>query len=229
MQDPATRGAQTWAAAATGSLGLHAAAAWLLGAIDLGAPTPVRITPRLDVFLVPREPSIEAAPLRPEPETEADPESESESEANLSPAVANDEPTDELDGEPGAAPPASAAGSTSPRVRIDWNTEIARAVERLRSATPSYRSFGYPEVPDDGSSNRSARAASPVTPGEVETTAWGEQRTMLNDSCYQGQYEPGSVLAEQRRFMNPFVICAPSAPAEPRDDLFEDIEPGYLR
>jgi hypothetical protein len=25
------------------------------------------------------------------------------------------------------------------------------------------------------------------------------------------------------------VVCTPSAPAEPRDDLFEDVEPGYLR
>jgi hypothetical protein len=223
MQDPATRGAQTWAAAATGSLGLHAAAAWLLGAIDLGAPTPVRITPRLDVFLVPREPLIEDAPLEPGPETDR----ESESEANLAPAVANDAATDERDSEPDAAPPAPAAESTSPRARIDWNAEIARAVERVRSATPTYRSFGHPEMPDDASS-RSARGTSPVAPGEVETTPWGEQRTMLNDSCYQSRYEPGSVLAEQRRFMNPFVICTRSAPAEPRDDLFEDIKPDYL-
>ena len=222
MQSPAARGAQTWAAAATGSVGLHAALAWLLGAIELGAPASARLTPRLEVFLVPPQRLVESAP----PAAELRPPLPSPASAEA----------DEEDGPdtPGTAPPAPPAESPPPRApvrrgRIDWDTEIARAVERTRSDAPRYRSFGFPDMADDARGRSADRRASRVTPGEIETSSWGEQRTMLGENCYESRYEPGSVLGEAHRFMNPFVVCMQGAPAEPRDDLFEDVRPADPR
>jgi hypothetical protein len=230
MHNPAGTPAQTWAAAIAGSLGAHALVWGLLSQTQRAADQAQRKLPELTVYLVPPEPPPEPERSRRDlPDLSAEP---TPTVPEARPPEASERETGEPvpDDVPSGDEPAPPVAD-SPRAWIDWNAEIAKAVVRLRPEAERYRTFGYPERPEDSNASAadSRGEARLNSPGSTETTAWGERRVWLNEHCYQSGYEPGSVLGEAHRFGNSFVICSPDSPDKARDDLFAEIKPAYLR
>lgn len=230
--------AQAWGLAVTGSLSVHAFAFWMLGDMNTGTALARVPSPTLDVYLLP--PPVTEPLIEPEPEIEIEPEpaAEPESPSPPVPRAVPDRPQPPTATRPSVPETVDSSdrGASQPveisRGRVDWSAEMSKVIVRMREEAPRYRSFGYPEMSDEARARaaRSDREAESEAPGDVEIFPSGEQRLSLGENCYQTAYDPGTVLGEAHRFSNSFVACAPGGgPAEPRNDLFLEAKPAYLR
>jgi hypothetical protein len=120
---------------------------------------------------------------------------------------------------------------------IDWGAAATDAVRRLRRESQrerGYLRFSYPEPRAGGGDGTSPRSPferpSPGRGGRLDGTASGERLDWTSDYCNMVLHGPGSEIGNMYRFTGGGARCEnPGRPAGPRDDLFEELKPDYLR